>query len=347
MLSAYFGGYTLITISAVFWLHRFRRRPVAITSAIVFIAGLLAAASNEAFAVVMAAMIGAGAGAGMLYGLFVAIIAESDEPERNFGFALASQLALGSVMLFLGPAVLGPRWGLAGILLGTAVFVVVICCCIPWIPEPAGDAGDQQPSDDRTAPQTPVFAGIVALLLWFTGYSGIYALVERIGVDGGLDGMTIGAVLSATLVTGIGGAMSAALISDRFGHKRPHLVGMAGTLVALILLSGRPGLAGYSVAVGFLTFSWNFWLAYLLGTIASADFQRRYAVLTTAALGLGATIGPGLAGGLVTGNQFQPIFILAGITISLGLVIILWVLSSLQNYNAREVPGAAQPVELK
>lgn len=328
-LSVYFAGYTLLPISAVFWLHLFKRQPVAWISTAVLVFGLLAAAWSTALPTLMITMFISGAGAGMLYGLFVTLVAESKSPDRNFGYALAVQLALGSVILFFGPAVLAPRWGFGGILIGTAIFVVVICLCIPWIPEAVkpSDSRDETKSPDFS--MVPVFTSITALLLWFTGFSGIYAFVERIGVSNGLEGLTIGAVLSATLITGIAGAMSAAWLGNRFGRRNPHLAGMAGTTVAIILLTGSPDLVRFSLAIGFLTFSWNFWLAYLLGAIALADVQGRFAVLTTAALGIGATLGPGIAGSLVSGSNFTSIFVFGGLLITIGLLTVLWAISNM------------------
>ena len=169
--------------------------------------------------------------------------------------------------------------------------------------------------------------------------------MERIGVDGGLDGLAIGTVLSLTVITGISGALSAAIIADRFGKVRPHLLGAAGTVLAMYLLSGRPGLTEYAVAISLFTLSWNFWLAYLLGTVATADFTGRYVVLTTAALGLGATLGPGIAGSLVQGAAFNRLFVFSFAAIIGGLLVVLWVLSQLRKYGIATASPVTEPME--
>ena len=115
MLSVYFAGYAVITISAVYWLPKSNSRHVAAGSLLALIAGLLGAAFSDGYSSLIIAMALSGSGAGMLYGLSIAAIAESDDPDRYFGVALAAQLAFGSVLLFLGPSLLGPRWGFAAV----------------------------------------------------------------------------------------------------------------------------------------------------------------------------------------------------------------------------------------
>jgi predicted MFS family arabinose efflux permease len=347
MLSVYFAGYTAISISAAYWLSKTNSRHVAAYSLLGFIAGLLGAALADSYATLIAAMALSGAGAGMLFGLSMATIAESDDPDRYYGVALASQLAFGSILLFLGPSIIGPKWGLSGLFFGTAVFVGVMGLSLPWMPEHLASGKIIGGVDERHPPAMPVIAGLGALLIWFTGFSGLYAFVERIGADSGLDGLTIGTVLSLTVITGMSGALGAAIIADRFGRVRPHLVGAIGTVLAMYLLSGQPDIVRYSIAIGFLTFSWNFWLAYLLGTIASADFTGRYSVLTTAALGLGATLGPGIAGSLVAGANFGPLFVFSNAMIIGGLLIILWVLSRLEVFNAAIADSTTVSAESK
>ena len=54
---------------------------------------------------------------------------------------------------------------------------------------------------DGNIPNTtkvPVFFSIIALFVWFTGLSGVYAFIERIGSESGIDGLTIGIILSFT-----------------------------------------------------------------------------------------------------------------------------------------------------
>ena len=296
LLAAYFLGYTLITTSAVFWLHRVNMRSAVWLSSLVFITALLMGASQSAAAFIYGGLFFAGVGAGMLYGISITIIGQSDAPDKHFGIALAAQLVLGSGLLFAGPAIIGPQFGFAGILIACAIFVALLSMATKWTPTSV--SAHNQQGGDRTSRGygATIFVSLIALLCWFTGYSGVYAFVERIGVAGGLTGQQIGLILSLTIITGVAGAMGAAWLGDRWGAIKPHWLGMTGTVLTVGLLSNEPGLLQYSLAIIALTLSLNFWLAYMLGSVTRVDISGRYAVLTTAALGGGAMVGPAISG---------------------------------------------------
>ena len=296
LLAAYFLGYTLITTSAVFWLSRVNMRWAAWLSSFVFVTALFISATQSAASLIYAGLFFAGVGAGMLYGISITIIGQSDAPDKHFGVALAAQLVLGSGLLFAGPAIIGPQFGFSGVLIACAIFVALLSVTTQWTPTSVS-VGDH-PDGDRTSSGhgTTVGVSIVALLCWFTGYSGVYAFVERIGVAGGLTGQQIGLVLSLTIITGVAGAMGAAWLGNRWGTMKPHWLGMVGTVVTVGLLSNEPGLIQYSLAIIALTLTLNFWLAYMLGSVTRVDVSGRYAVLTTAALGGGAMVGPAISG---------------------------------------------------
>lgn len=334
LVASYFVGYTLITLSAVAWLPRANLRTTAWTSSLIFIAALLIATTQTTMVGSITAMITAGSGAGMLYGISITIVGQSDDPDRYFGIALASQLLFGSVLLFAGPAWIGPNWGYAGILTATAAFAALMSIATPWAPVAIAEGPMTARGEPVKVPTAYVLISIVAVLVWFTGYSGVYAFVERIGVDGGLSGQQIGLILSLTIITGLTGALGAGWLGDRYGKLKPHLAGAIGAAITILLLSGQPALLGYSLAIVFLTLSMNFWLAYMLGAVAAIDTSGRYAVLTTAALGLGATMGPGIAGGLISGANFTPMFIFAGVAIISGLTVITTILRRLEATSA-------------
>jgi predicted MFS family arabinose efflux permease len=326
LIASYFAGYTLITTSAVVWLSRVNMRTTAWVSSLVFIAGLLGAANQTSLTGSIITMFIAGTGAGMLYGISITIVGQSDDPDRYFGFALASQLLLGSVLLFAGPAWIGPNWGYTGILFAIAVFVALMSVTNSWTPVAIADGPVASSGEPLKVPTSLVLASIVAVTIWFMGYSGIYAFVERIGVDSGLNGRQIGLVLSLTIITGMTGALGAASLGDRYGKIKPHIAGAVGAVITILLLNSQTNLVSYLLAIIFLTLSLNFWLAYMLGAVAAIDTSGRFAVLTTAALGIGATIGPAIAGGLISGSTYIPMFIFAGIAIVAGLLVIVSVL---------------------
>ncbi len=318
LLAAYFLGYTLITTSAVFWLRHVNMRSAAWLSSFVFIAALLTGATQSAAALIYVGLFFAGVGAGMLYGISITIIGQSDAPDKHFGIALAAQLVLGSALLFAGPAIIGPQFGFAGILIACAFYVAILSVTTQWTPTSISRAEQSASNRLSSGSGTTVPVSLVALLCWFTGYSGVYAFVERIGVAGGLSGQQIGLILSLTIISGVMGAMGAAWVGKRWGQMTPHWLGMAGTVVTIGLLSSEPGLVRYALAIIALTLSLNFWLAYMLGSVTRVDISGRYAVLTTAALGGGAMVGPAISGFVLQQSNMLQVLLVSLILIFIG-----------------------------
>lgn len=191
LIASYFAGYTLVTLTAVLWLHRCNLQITAWLSTMAFSASLVIGSASVSPNIAMLTLFIGGAGAGLLYGISIMIISQSSDPGRYFGFALAAQLVLGSPLLFAGPAYISPEWGYSGILLATAAFVGLMSIATHWAPKtivaPQASTALAEPQENRTL----IFTVIAAVMIWFIGYSGIYAFIERIGATGGLTGYEI------------------------------------------------------------------------------------------------------------------------------------------------------------
>ena len=327
LLASYFGGYTVCAASGLSWLHRFPTRRVTAVALLTLVAGLIPMAALGSYNVLMATMALSGAGAGVCYAVSVALIAATDEPDRNFGYALAAQLTLGGILLFAAPAFFTLKWGFGGTISSIILAVLLIGLILPWLPRGAAAQATISDQDISQHSAVPAIGGTIGLFIWFAGLSALWVFIERIGVENALDPVAIGTVLSLSVIPGIAGAMSAVILSDRFGRKAPHIFSALLILVAVFPLSSQPGLAGYAMAVGLIIFAWNFWLAYLLGTLASVDLTGRYSSLYTAALGLGAAVGPAVGGIIAVKSGLKPVLFSGLGAIMAGLLIALWLLS--------------------
>jgi predicted MFS family arabinose efflux permease len=327
LLASYFGAYTIIAASGLSWLHRFPTRRVTTVALLMLVAGLIPMAALGSYQVLMATMALSGAGAGACYAVSVALIAATDEPDRNFGYALTAQLALGGILLFAAPAFFTPKWGFGGTISSIILAVLLIGLILPWLPRGAAAQATASNQDISQHPAAPAISGTIGLFIWFAGLSALWVFIERIGVESALDPVAIGTVLSLSVIPGIAGAMSAVVLGDRFGRKAPHIFSALLILIAVFPLSSQPGLAGYGMAVGLIIFAWNFWLAYLLGTLASVDLTGRYSSLYTAALGLGAAVGPAVGGIIAVKSGLKPVLFSGLGAIMAGLLISLWLLS--------------------
>ena len=244
-------------------------------------------AALGSYQVLMATMALSGAGAGVCYAVSVALIAATDEPDRNFGYALAAQLTLGGILLFAAPAFFTPKWGFGGTIFSIILAVLLIGLILPWLPRGAAAQATISDQDISQHPAAPAISGTIGLFIWFAGLSALWVFIERIGVESALDPVAIGTVLSLSVIPGIAGAMSAVVLGDRFGRKAPHIFSALLILIAVFpafITAGSCRLCNGSradhIRLEFLAgvFAWELWQVWI-SQAGTAHFTRRRSAL--------------------------------------------------------------------
>jgi predicted MFS family arabinose efflux permease len=245
-----------------------------------------------------------GLGMGALYALVMAILSDSDEPDRAFGLKLGLETVPGAALLFLLPVAIVPAYGFAGVTAAMAVSVLVL-----------GIAGFFLPvrgvrSIGPTAPLRlenlwlSVFA-LLASLSFFTGISASWAFLELLADTRSLPAGEVGTALAvAFVICGIGGFI-AAIVADRFGRIVPVVSIIVINWAGLWQLSVFANISEYAIGSSLFLFSVNFALAYTFGLTAKVDTTGRMVVLSAAVLSIGAAIGPATAGRIIEAGSYD------------------------------------------
>ena len=309
--SSYFFAYLLICLSAVFWINRIPWRVVSLCGFILLTCGLLVTVLFPYYGALLAGMFVSGCGAGILFGLALCVISETDDPDRYFGVKIVAEQLLGAALLFALPLIMRGNDDFETLIWVTALVLASLTVVTFWLPERGTKCTAPEEVTGRTGLSWPLWLGLAALLVYFGGLAGVWSFVERIADSNGIDMVTIGRGLSFGVIGGGVGAFVAAVTGDRFGRIKPLVA--AGLVIAMVLWAYSREFSGLTFAVLTFLFSgmWNYALAYQLGIVASADFSGRYVVLMSAALGSGAMLGPALAGFLIQGTNFAGVFIMA------------------------------------
>lgn len=345
--SSFLAGFGLVSISSPFWIQRFDWKWLCYGSFIAITALMALCALVERFLPLVVVLAAIGVGCGFLYTLGVAIIAESDDPDRFFGWKLMCEIGAGIGLMLLLPNLAMGRWGFPGVVVTIALVFMAFALLILWLREsvcahepPTPDAASCS-TDQFAQLNTPVWIGLLFLLVHFSGVNGVWAFVERIGDDMGIDAEQIGAILSTSLFLGGAGAFAAGMIGDRFGRSLPLIVGMGGMLLAVFLLATGSDPFSYTVAVCLIMGFWPFILSYQMGLVVSADHTGRLAVLIAAAMALGGAIGPAVAGMLKTGDSYLPIYLMMGGLTLISLLAFLGLAAYLKRSSALSALRAA------
>lgn len=280
----------------------------------------IATAYNET----LGPMIAIRAVAGLLEGGLVAVatelVARSRRAERIGGFFVTLQtLAQCALALILALWVI-PAKGAAG------GFVTLGVVCIASLA-----AAVRVPSRYEDLPRDENFGGAlrlrpaIALLCIFSFFmfiGAIWAFLEPLGGQFGVDAQTVGLIVSASLAVQVMGALAATWLEARIDYRAAiSVIGLIGVGCALALASG-PGLTLFWIVALVIGFIWLFVIPYQIRLAITADETRGTALLVPAAQLLGSAIGPVGASLLIDGANFRPVAEFAAVSAVASVVLL-------------------------
>jgi predicted MFS family arabinose efflux permease len=278
---------------------------------------LCAMAGGSATAVAGARLL-AGFGAGVLVASAAASAAALANPDRAFGLVLFCQTLTGAVGLYFAPAILDAV-GLSGLFLGLAGLSLSVAAVAPCFLEP-------QESGAEGGAWRALFGPIALLLLaslfvHYVANNGVWAHLERIGVEAKIAPRTIGAALAIGQAFGLVGSALAMLLAQRMPRLIAIVVGVilsAGAAVLLTFTNG-PLLLGAGVAlfIGSLSFA----VPFFLGALAARDGTGRLVVFGQLAITAGLFTGPAVAAAIVTAASMDTMLWVSTLGFALSLVL--------------------------
>ena len=310
MASVYFATYFLASGSAFLWLHRVSAKIIGAIAYLLMACGLATGAADNSTMALGCGFALAGLGGGLLFSLAVDIIAGGRNSDKNFGWLLATQQLLAASFLYLTPGL-----SLEAVLLAVAGLCLLMLPGLLWLDRPPRT--QQISTTAKQGPNGDSRMALSALAINFMALSALWAFVERIGSESGLESGELGFALSLSMLGGLTGALLVALVGERWGRQLP--LWSCGALFIGLCMAYRLdlNLGLYVVLTCALSFAWNVVLAYQMGVIAALDTTGTQASLIPAAQGAGAMLGPSLGGWLITGAGYSQL-----LTVVAGLVLL-------------------------
>lgn len=325
MASLELAGIGLSSVTGLFWIRKLSWRRVVLAGTLVMATGnILSIFANSASTLIALRFLTGLLGEGLVFTVAVAAIGDARNSDRAFALSIVGQVGLGMIALWSFPY-LALSQGFAGVMAAMTVLALASLILLPWLPDgghktaPADEAALTGPATRSIA--TPVI-GLLGLMCWFVGLSGIWAFVERIGIQVPIEQTTIGTLLSIGLGLGAVASLMVALVGDRFGRFWPPLATIALHALICFLLAGNLTVWIYGGIVLLLTFIWNIGLPFLLGLIADSDSSGRMVVLVVSAQAFGNTIGPLVAGQVAVAKGLTGVGISSAVFCLLALAII-------------------------
>ena len=264
---------------------------------------------------------------GTVFAVAVVALGDNREPDRAFGIAQAMQGAMMFVAFASAPALMRAV-GVSGIFYMLAAASLLMMLSLFRFPDRGVNRSELTEETVSADSNTRlIWLGLFASFVFFLNIFGFWAFVERIGQAAQISSTTIGLALGVSQIAAIGGALAAALASDRYGRILPLLIVLVGQSLVLWVLVGKFGSVAFFVGTSVFQALFMVAVSYQMGAIARIDTKGKFLVLMTAAQGLGAAFGPSLAAALIReGDNYAGINLMAGLCCALGLLLFIFII---------------------
>jgi predicted MFS family arabinose efflux permease len=327
--AVYYLSYSTVTSTGFLWIRRVDWRLISLLCLPSAVAGLLMIVIWPGFLSLVAGVALAGAAMGTLYGICTTVLGDTTRTGRNFGFKIGAEVATGIVLLLALPGLVIEPFGFDGLVLALAGCVVLLGATVGWMPRGGakesdaslalGDESTRGPMDRLTP---AVGLSLLALLCYFSGMSSLWAFLERIGRAAGISNVMIGQILSVSLVAALGGAFLAATLGDRIDRRNGILVATAICLAATLTLTMPFTSVVYLLVACAFNAAFPFVVAMSITSVAQLDPSGRFVVLTAPVLGMGAALGPAVAGSLIDGSSYLPVIAFSAGALGMSAVLV-------------------------
>ncbi len=320
------SGGALASILAMFWINRINWR-VALTFALVcIIAGnLITTTQTDANIITLLRFAVGFFGQGTAFAIGISIIGNTHDPDRNFGFVIAAQVAFGVVTLFTLRPLVEQYQSIGGMYVPLVAIAAATFLLIKFVP--AGSAHRETSTDEKPAGSIALpLTGLLAMLIWCCGLGAMWAFIERIGVDGGLESVLALRALGISTTVAITGALGAAALAAKGVNRfMPLTIALVMQMVMAWLLQGEMNWIEMAIKASVFQIFWNMTGPFFMGAIAASDKSGKISVLIPAAQTSGFFIGPIVVGlfleraGLAAVNYVTITFCLASLIIFIPL----------------------------
>lgn len=304
--SIYLLSFTIAGILSAQFQKLFRFRAMRVCASLALGSGFLIAGFGAG--TLQSVLIGhglAGLGAGALYSASFNLIAASREPESAFGWKLTAEQALGAATFFSMTSLALSFSQMLFALAALGSISALVFALTPYQALPTSQEAT------KTGWPKPIYIlGLLLIGLMMGALSGLWAFMEPISNAAGLSQELFGRIGAAGLLLGGLGGLTAGLLGARFGKAPPLIFSATCLCFALFAFATKQAPLVATAAFAF-SFIWNLALAYQLSVASRLDPDGGHAGWMSPVIAAGATLGPILAGVVLSTKGGTPSLLLA------------------------------------
>ena len=318
--TAYLLAFIVISPPAVFLMQRINWRRINVISSISVSLFLIVAAKVEVYTTLIVVFFLIGLGKSMLFAQGNRVLGATSDPDRLVGIGYFISLVIPAGLLFLYSNLVIPQWGHAGVYVITALVIILLATASPWLPS---DGGASKPDGHQARGNltADIVFGLLSLTFFFVGAAALWTFIERIGVSKGIEQSTVGTILSIGLIVTAFASLLPMITEGKISRSNMLFLMFILASIAMYSFSLPYAMPHYFIAVMLYVFAWGAAIVYITAVIATADDAGHFLVLISGAAGLGAGIGPALAGYLIHENDYGNVFIMSASAIFLSVML--------------------------
>jgi MFS family permease len=182
---------------------------------------------------------------------------------------------------------------------------------------------------------------LVAMLM-HSCYKGSKVLASLFAIDLGAGAATIGVLYAVYSLFAVILSLLAGKASDRYGFRRPILIGASGMLVSLLLpyfLPGLPTLFASAAVAGTCYIFYVVSIQHLVGALSEGPGRTRNYGILSICIGLTSLLGPTVTGFSIDGLGHRETYLLLATLPALAIVVLLARPGLLPRPTARDKPA--------
>ena len=288
-------------------------RIFAFASAVLLFLGNVSCGLSDTFLAVGLSRFVAGIGAGLMLTIGVSGLAQTANPDRVMGLFGMVITAVAALCLYTIPFLLvesGSK-GMFFALAGFACLGSVSCWFIPKFSLVKDKSIGKESPDDNipSSSHASILNHAVTLcgvFLVFFCMSLYLVYLERVGVSNGFVVSQISVGLGTAQFTGVFGAMTAAIISTRFGNRMfPMMFAIALPLLGAVVIATTSSFSLFLASASALIFCWSMLYPYVIGLLISLDVTAKLVAYALVAMTFSKSLSPILGAFLVTETDFS------------------------------------------
>jgi len=312
-------GYALASVSAFYWVRRCSWLRSIITATLVMFVVNVFCLLWHLFDVLIILRFISGMAGGVLLAITYSLLADTNNPERNFSFVIAAQIFLAVIILLLLPILINES-GVNGFFLTIGILTISILPLVTYFPN--NRVNYKNKTVYFSSFSFPAISILVAIAIYMIGQTAVWTYAERLGASANLEQEFIHFTLAITLAISIIGGLFAAWLANRRGYVLPFMSVIVLQGFVLWLLIDPDTQLEFFIAIGIFQLIWTFITPYFISVLVKVDNSGRYVALIVFASAMGAVFGPVLAGQFISEQNYTPALVICAVCTVFSIIII-------------------------